>query len=150
MELGTLKMSDKLFEGSGSGGHNGKHMRVIPSAPSVVQQARMMDAARPGTAWHAVKNGNLEVIAGASSASDVWWKIQGPAPVHTSHSCDTVCGQWQLGTHNEGREGVCRTTARVASASLRVVAPVSLVHTTASPPTPDLDYVCLWRCMRGS
>lgn len=33
--------------------------RVMASAPSVVQQARLMDAA--GTAWHAVKCGNLEV-----------------------------------------------------------------------------------------
>eukprot|EP00879_Flechtneria_rotunda_P024448 GHRR01025918.1.p1 GENE.GHRR01025918.1~~GHRR01025918.1.p1 ORF type:complete len:377 (+),score=86.35 GHRR01025918.1:244-1374(+) len=34
--------------------------RVMASAPSVVQQARLMDVA--GTAWHAVKCGNLEMI----------------------------------------------------------------------------------------
>ncbi len=33
--------------------------RVMASAPSVVEQARLMDSA--GTAWHAVKYGNLEV-----------------------------------------------------------------------------------------
>eukprot|EP00882_Tetradesmus_deserticola_P006401 GHRQ01006733.1.p1 GENE.GHRQ01006733.1~~GHRQ01006733.1.p1 ORF type:complete len:268 (+),score=77.10 GHRQ01006733.1:331-1134(+) len=40
------------------GGHGAP--RVMASAPSVVQQARLMDAA--GTAWHAVKCGNLEMI----------------------------------------------------------------------------------------
>ncbi|WIA39861.1 hypothetical protein OEZ86_013308 [Tetradesmus obliquus] len=41
-----------------AGGHGVP--RVMASAPSVVQQARLMDAA--GTAWHAVKCGNLEMI----------------------------------------------------------------------------------------
>ncbi|WIA19587.1 hypothetical protein OEZ85_005527 [Tetradesmus obliquus] len=41
-----------------AGGHGVP--RVMASAPSVVQQARLMDAA--GTAWHAVKRGNLEMI----------------------------------------------------------------------------------------
>jgi hypothetical protein len=39
--------------------------RVMASAPSVVQHARLMDAA--GTAWHAVKCGNLEVRACGST-----------------------------------------------------------------------------------
>jgi hypothetical protein len=36
-----------------------RNMRVSVSSQSVVQQARLMDSA--GTAWHAVKYGNLEV-----------------------------------------------------------------------------------------
>lgn len=42
----------------GQAGAN-RRFRVSVSAPSVVQQARLMDSA--GTAWHAVKYGNLEV-----------------------------------------------------------------------------------------
>ena len=53
--------------GDGGGGDGGDHgdarrgrPRVLASAPSIVQQARLMDSA--GTAWHAVKCGNLEMI----------------------------------------------------------------------------------------
>ena len=37
----------------------GRAGRVVASAPSVVQTAGLMESA--GTAWHAVKYGNLEV-----------------------------------------------------------------------------------------
>eukprot|EP00878_Enallax_costatus_P015575 GHUV01016315.1.p1 GENE.GHUV01016315.1~~GHUV01016315.1.p1 ORF type:complete len:187 (+),score=26.58 GHUV01016315.1:334-894(+) len=47
------------------GPHHGP-TRVMASAPSVVQQARLMDDA--GSAWHAVKCGNLEVGLRALSA----------------------------------------------------------------------------------
>ena len=54
---GILKKSE--------GPHHGP-TRVMASAPSVVQQARLMDDA--GSAWHAVKCGNLEVGLQACSA----------------------------------------------------------------------------------
>ena len=38
--------------------------RVMASSSSVVQQARLMESA--GTAWHAVKCGNLEVRVGTT------------------------------------------------------------------------------------
>lgn len=40
-------------------GNRAGRFRVSVSSQSVVQQARLMDSA--GTAWHAVKYGNLEV-----------------------------------------------------------------------------------------
>jgi hypothetical protein len=46
----------------GGANNNGRNMRVSVSSHSVVQQARLMDSA--GTAWHAVKYGNLEVREG--------------------------------------------------------------------------------------
>eukprot|EP00878_Enallax_costatus_P030928 GHUV01033742.1.p1 GENE.GHUV01033742.1~~GHUV01033742.1.p1 ORF type:complete len:102 (+),score=8.05 GHUV01033742.1:334-639(+) len=66
------------------GPHHGP-TRVMASAPSVVQQARLMDDA--GSAWHAVKCGNLE-LHGAFGH-----EAANPAPVEAmncgSHASET-------------------------------------------------------------
>ena len=57
-----------LLRGRGSEAHSpSSATRVIASSTSVVQQARLMDSA--GTAWHAVKCGNLEVREGVGGSS---------------------------------------------------------------------------------
>jgi hypothetical protein len=60
---GTMMADDGGGAGGGAGdvpvGNRAGRFRVSVSSQSVVQQARLMDSA--GTAWHAVKYGNLEV-----------------------------------------------------------------------------------------
>ena len=60
--------------------------KVVPSAPSVVQQHHLMDSA--GTAWHAVKYGNLEVRA---------------APVHPRCGWDDLSYRTTAVTHPRAR-----------------------------------------------
>jgi hypothetical protein len=61
MGLGGNERAAGGDDPSARGGDRARHpqQRVLASSGAVVQQARLMEAA--GTAWHAVKCGNLEV-----------------------------------------------------------------------------------------
>jgi len=52
---------------------HGSAPRVMASSSSVVQQARLMESA--GTAWHAVKCGNLEVCDIVEGSNSETWLL---------------------------------------------------------------------------
>ncbi|KIY99828.1 Transient receptor potential cation channel subfamily V member 6 [Monoraphidium neglectum] len=76
--------SERASKDGGDLGHErSRAPRVMASAPSVVMQAALMDSA--GTAWHAVKVGNLEMITKLfPSRSNVY--ARGPVGENVLHT----------------------------------------------------------------